>query len=163
MTTIASNIARDLPKLNQSELKELKKRIDALIQLEVEWDDHPKAIPDHDWLTDGIWSELARRGLVEKTFIVRRVRASSPKDYEARSAAIRKLILQHVNPPLPYPGLMALGQVCGEALARFIQHQEHFGLKSMLYSIDRVPEALEASFPGYLECGMIGFLIREKV
>lgn len=56
----------------------------------------------------------------------------------------------------------ALGKMVARALRDYLVWQEHFGLKSMLAQVDKIPEALDASFPGYIASGMLGVLIKVR-
>ena len=58
--------------------------------------------------------------------------------------------------------LAALGQVVARALADYVVTYSSLTIKAMMRNVAQVPQALDASFPGYLAAGMIGILIKMK-
>lgn len=80
------------------------------------------------------------------------------------SHAARALVLSKFKTKPNMAGLMRLGQVCGVALADMIAEWPNapLGVQIMLRQVNRVPEALEASYPGYLRAGLLGLMINTK-
>lgn len=154
-----AQVKKELLSLPRVELLELRRHIDALVQLGGSEQDEPQ---EQDWITAGIWTELSRRGLVEQKYSPTRIKAIKPKEYDVRRAGVQELLLSRVGRELNYQERVALGWLVGFALAKYLDWHDHFGLKVMLNNIISVPEAVEASLPGYLECGMLGELIQDK-
>src|SRR3974377_1392093 len=90
---IDKSITDRLGSMSKKDLLELKKRIDFFIQMTAGENDEPKA-GDRDWITDGIWAELAKRGILENMFRPQVVKRSAPKDYSAKCEAVRVHLLR---------------------------------------------------------------------
>lgn len=151
-------LKKELRMLSNEGLCEIKLGIDSWLQI----GSKDNGTTEQDWLTQGLWTELSRRGMIEQKYSPARIKAVKPKDYDTRRIGVQELLLKRVGRELDYQERVALGKVSGRALAKYLEWQDHFGLKVMLNSIQLVPEAIEASLPGYLECGMLGALITRQ-
>ena len=123
-----------------------------------------------DWLTPGIIAELRRRGLEYSGLSEKRINGMAP-DYLAESTAVmvylrRKMLkskAQASTARLDHAELLGLGRVIAQVLADYLQNVRSINLKYMLTNISKVPDAIEASFPGYLGAGMLYMLVRSNV
>jgi hypothetical protein len=161
-STNLQQVLRLLPQLKPAELTEVRNRLQFL--------GTPDETPGtDDWLTEGIVSELVRRGLLRKQqdgFW----RRSAPKGYSANAEVQREFLIDasrkdlpgRVCLPLSIQEKYALGRVVGRALADYLANTPGFGLKVMLQNINKIPEALDASFPGYVAAGRLSLLIKVK-
>jgi hypothetical protein len=150
-----NTVLKLIPKLNPKEQLEIKQKLDFLLQ---GIKTHPNR-PLDDWLTEGIVTELVRRGLLHKGMDWKRV---APSGYQQQSESIRTLLKAATRRPLTAGEQYALGRLVARALADYLQNTPGFGLKVMLQNISKVSEALENSYPGYLVAGMLGMLIKVK-
>lgn len=126
----------------------------------------PKAADSQarDWLLTGILTELARRGMPYASRNAHAV-AGLASNYEEDAAFVRaELLLKLGAQGIKYVELLQLGNVVARALADYINSwgSVHLGLKVMLRNVNKSMEALDASYPGYLKCGMLDQLFRTK-
>lgn len=155
-------IVKLLPELKPNELVEVRKRLQALTSITAP---APTKATD-DWLENCITEELIRRGVSFGTDWKGRM----PKGYRQQAEAVREFLTKAVTvnalpvrtQPLTSAEKYALGRVTARALADYLSWQEHFGLKVMLQQINKIPEALDASFPGYVASGMLGRLFKVR-
>lgn len=116
-----------------------------------------------DWLLQGILKELGRRGQPSFNGGVVKLRGIAP-NYELASQDIRAYYEGAILRPTPTE-LNALGVVLGRSLAKYIsswQKSIPIALRPMLLNIERVPEALENSFPNYVAGGMLPMLVGRR-
>jgi hypothetical protein len=114
-----------------------------------------------DWLLQGTLAELKRRGHKHYVESYAQIR-SLCTNYELTSQEIREQLEQQVRKRIEAPTrsqLLTLGTVSARALADYIHAWSPVGLKPMLQFTGRTLEALDNSFPEYLQSGMIGCLI----
>jgi uracil-DNA glycosylase len=118
-----------------------------------------------DWLLQGILAELGRRGHKHHVASLAQVRGLAP-DYELSSQEVRahleSLVKKHIENPTRAE-LMTLGVAVACALMDYFASKMPVGLKPMLNVVGRTTEALESSFPGYLQSGMIYCLIERRL
>ena len=115
-----------------------------------------------DWLLYGFQSELKARGLgatIPSAFRIKSMR--SFKAYGPKSEKIREA-LELAVPDLSMPEQVALGIIVARALANYISAWTELSLESMLHNVGRTMEALDSAFPGYLDAGMLGHLLKSK-
>lgn len=150
-------ILAKLPMLTErSELEQVKLRLDALLSTTT-----TKSIKTRtlhvDWLTEGIIGEMRRRGLVAK----KHVDPFRPDSYANSVTEVQAWLLTKSSRALTPPEKLLLGSIVAHALADFLPTDKSpLTLRRMFYAISRVGEALEWAFPGYLQSGMLDFLIR---
>lgn len=144
-----------LPQLKSDEQLEVKKRVDYLL----EQIPYATTRPADDWLTEGVVSELVRRGQLHKGMDWHKV---MPKGYKKTVEATREFLLKAVRRPLNTAQKYALGRLVARALADYLENTPGVGLRKMLQCINNVPQALDASYPGYAASGMLGLLIKVK-
>jgi hypothetical protein len=119
-----------------------------------------------DWLLAGIELELQRRGQAFPALSPSRLSDLAPsyaedadlirRDLESRMRKANEGDVQYVQ-------LVALGFVIAKALARKLEAYRPVGVKALLNSVILIPEAVEESFPGYLQSGLINMLVRERI
>ncbi len=120
--------------------------------------------PSEDWILDGIRAELIRRGVGAIPCTTRFVNGLAPnywKDSEAVRVDLQKR-LKKSGTILQQAHLLALGKVAARALAdhlKAFEPKQPMGSQTLLRNVHRIPEAIEASYPGYLAAGMIGCLV----
>jgi hypothetical protein len=140
--------------LGPDELTAVRGRLQALGSLQPSKE---AASPIEDWLLEGIFSELNRRGLMAGRVPLKRVKEIAPK-YAVESERVRGLLMRGLRRP-PYVQLLSLGRVSARALADYLQSWASVSLQSLLQNAGKTPEALDASFPDYLSSGMLTYLI----
>jgi hypothetical protein len=154
---VLQEVLTRLPKLSRAELREVEKHCRALASLSGHSDE-----PADDWLITGIKTELQRRGLIRARFPWKEL---APPKFAALCAATSEALLGAFTPPLTSPERFALGRLAGRALADYLERHDgrgHVSAKAMLANIDKVPTALEASFPGYLAAGLLRLCWEEQ-
>jgi hypothetical protein len=120
-----------------------------------------------DWLFDGILYELQRRGLSYPKLPKDRLNSLAPNYFADSVPIMTNLRVELLRVKKRIPGatlrqaeLDALGRKAARELARLLQGgPAPMSLRTMLVNVLRIPEALEASYPGYLASGMILHLI----
>ena len=144
-------ILEELPRLSQKQLGEIATRTSYLLSSASE-DEAP------DWITAGIMAELKARGLVKN---VHSYRHFLPKNYAAKAVEVEETLINtnelrsFFTPPRKY----VLGRVAACALADYLSWMKSFGPHIMFARVLAIPEALEASFPGYLGAGRLDILV----
>lgn len=122
-------------------------------------------IPTKDWLAAGVEIELQRRGMPHHSLTTARIKDIAP-DYASDAAVIRGDLEDKMriafNGAVKHTQLVALGAVVVRALGRKLETYRPVGIQALLTSVHLIPEAVEESFPGYLRCGMIGMLVRQR-
>ena len=154
---VLRTVLKLIPQLKPNEQLEVKKRLDFLLGNTT----LGTTTITYDWLSEGIVSELHRRGLQRK-LLVGYWRKWAPKGYAAGVLAVREQLRAAVRRPLTTGEQYALGRLAARALADYLQGVPGFGLKVMLQNISKVPEALDNSYPGYLADGMLGMLLSRR-
>lgn len=108
-----------------------------------------------DYLLAGIYVELRRRGLLAEG-----ARLRVPPRFHPASELVRGHLEARTGPLKP-PQRFGLGQVAIRALAEYLERaQVPIGPTVLFNCVGKVPTALEASFPGYLEAGLIQYCCR---
>jgi hypothetical protein len=118
-----------------------------------------------DWLLQGMLTELSRRGHRHHIQDYAQVR-SLCSNYEMSSQDIREQLEGQVKKHIAEPSraeLLTLGTVSARALADYIHAWSPIGLKPMLQCTGRTLEALDNSYPDYIQSGMIGCLIDARL
>jgi hypothetical protein len=116
-----------------------------------------------DWLLTGILHELSRRGLHYHGQIDVSIIRLAP-NYGDVAASMRDELVHEFkrsHPQPKYAELLALGSVTARALAEYlIRVRAPVGLKTMLQNVGKVFEALDVSYPGYVQSGFLGMLVK---
>lgn len=151
MAANASDIMIGLASLTRTELEAVRNRCSYLLQHER----GGRQVQD-DWLLAGILHELRRCGIDNRaTYRPRKSSAS----FVPQSARVRKLLTDAV-PDMSTAECLLLGEIAASCLASYIARRYELSLASMLGRVSQVPVAIDSSFPGYLESGMLGMVIR---
>lgn len=153
-----------LARLSRAELEAVRNRCTALLGMTVAppADDAARDRAIADWLLDGIMSELKNRGLgASVPPLSRIVELRDYAPYAGAAAIVRKLIEEHV-PRMKLAEKHAMGIYCARALGRKVEAFAPVSLLTLLRNISMVPEALEESYPGYLQSGNLVKLLNTR-
>jgi hypothetical protein len=121
-----------------------------------------------DWLFEGVLKELSRRGLVYRVKDAADVQRIAP-NYEDDAAFVRSTLEKSLKQGMPdfrRIHLSALGCASARCLANYITSwrlQSPLGLKFMLTNTSKTFEAIDKSFPGYLQSGMVSVLVQRAL
>ncbi len=156
MSKILDEVLARLPSLSAKEREIAGHRLLALAVTDV-----PKNEPD--WLFDGIIKELQRRGILGTYRVTLRDAGESAQTYSYYAGAVKTALLEGIRYKPKPPELISLGALAARALADDLEHgPAPISLKVLLRNTDRIPSAVEKSFPGYLGCGLLGQVIMFK-
>src|SRR5271166_1118965 len=115
---------------------------------------------DDDWLLPCIVEEIKSRGLsctIPDYFKIKR--AGDHGGYARKSEMIRKTLSDALGFGKKVE-LYAFGCICAKALADLLDPIYTLSLDIMLRHVDELPQALEASYPGYLKSGLLRLLLK---
>src|SRR5271166_4094703 len=119
---------------------------------------------DDDWLLPCIVEEIKSRGLsytIPDYFKIKR--AGDHGGYARKSEMIRKTLTAafiSIDVRSKVLDLYGLGCICAKALADLLDPIYTLSLDIMLRHVDELPQALEASYPGYLNSGLLYLLLK---
>ena len=149
-------VLKNLPKLGRPDLEKVRQRVVFLLGVAAS----KGHSPEQDWLLDGITNELRRRGLWARTSTI--PAKLLPDGYAEKSAVVREHLLKGLAKPNPKPvERMALGGLAAAALADYLTKvQVPVGPKTLLNNVEKIPLALEESFPGYWAQKLLGFCVK---
>lgn len=155
MTKPLASVLAHLPQLNPKELVQIRGRVNFLLGMTTDAKASPQR-SDHDWLLEGLTQELRRQGLWLKNYPL--PKAIFSKDYALMAAPVRDHLLKGVGrAKLETAQLRSLGVLGTSALTHYLKKiRVPVGPKTVLINIDKIPVALEESFPGYWESGLLG-------
>jgi hypothetical protein len=146
-------ILEALPTLTPTAWQQLHDKTGALLAL----NGHGLTAPEpDDYLLEGIYFELRRRGLItqEARFTVLQFKQHR---WHTVSANTRKILERH-NPHLSRTDCTALGQLAAKALAGYLSHNNiPVTPGTMLRHAHNMLVALDFAFPGYLMRGKLRF------
>jgi hypothetical protein len=147
-----------LRQLDGSELDDLLKYIKALRQFGSS--KTPPAREEEDWLLRGITQVLRKRGLVNSTWWpTKEVRKRAAPHWDENAEQVRRTLLEAL-PKLDRAQLNTLGTKAAEALAVWLDlRRVQLGPRSMLSNVGNIPEAVDASYPGYMEAGLLKMVL----
>jgi hypothetical protein len=158
-STNLSIVLGALVNLTSADLERVKLRVGALNS--ISGGAKELVVPNpSDFLLDSIYYELRRRGVLHSRS------ALPPKlitaTYIEDSAEVRRLLISAVG-PLRAIEMGALGHIAIRALASYLEKAGAPIVPSTLINnISKVIPALEASFPGYLEAGLLIYCLRKE-
>ena len=150
------DLLRHLPELSKADLEKIRQRIQLLTG-----GDGSKARTDlsDDWLLTGVSNELRRRGLLAGKVWS----GMLPKSWEEKAAPVREYLLEGFNTRLNRTQRVAIAQLAAEKLIAHLEPwADRITPKLVLSTIDRVPAALEDSFPGYWAARSMHFCLLYK-
>lgn len=145
-----------LPQLKPHEQIEVRKRLDFLTQSNP-FQAKKKSVTE-EWLETGITEELMRRGVSFNS----NWKGRMPKGYWQESAAVCKFLTEAVNRSMSTAEKYALGKVAARALSDYLERTPGFGVRVMFQQINKIPQALDASYPGYVADGMLHMTIKAR-
>jgi hypothetical protein len=155
-------ILRELPQLRHDELDQVAQKARALASLSVQRRPPPTMVGTDDWLLEGIYHELGRRGLLRRGWRMAQAKlGDQAPDYATDAAETRAHLLLKLGGKTRSSERLALGILAARCLADYLAHVAPLCLRVMLRNVGKTVEALDASFPGYLESGMLTYLLRE--
>lgn len=143
-------LLRRLPELSKADLEKVRHRVQVLAGSA----GASPALKEDDWLLQGMGNELRRRGLIAGKIWA----GLLPKNWDEKSSSVREFLLKGVGSKrLNHTEKLALAQM---ATSRLIAHFEPWADRItpnlIINNIQRVPQALEESFPGYWASRMLG-------
>lgn len=150
-------VLRALPTLTREELQQVRTRISAVGSLTGSASIIPQPSAANtsgdDYILTGITGELRRRGLLKPTSRVAPTLLT--KDYHAASSDVRAFLEDNIKLSRAVD-FAALGKLCGRELAAYLERGRVPVLpRTLVLNVQKIPEALDASFPGYLEAGLL--------
>lgn len=122
----------------------------------------PKQVQaNKDWLLEGFVDLLTRRGLIVADGELLRKEA-----YQTWCKHLPR-VLGWLGGLEKTQGLSVndrpkLALLCAQAMADYLEARDLFKVATMLSQSDRIPEALDCAFPGYISCGLLGMVVRSK-
>lgn len=150
-------LLRKLPELSSADLEKVRLRVQ-LLSSSGKSSTKPARDAD-DWLADGFCLELRRRGLLTS----RPHSAIFPKAWAEKSTAVQEFLLKGFKKKLVTAEKLALAQLCASLLLDYLQRAgAPVGPKMLFANVDKVPQALEAAFPGYWASQVLHFCIRNR-
>lgn len=155
-----ATILKQIPNLTPLQMDEVQKRITALRNVLGIPQEVSEPERQDDWILQGYADELSARGL-GKTVPNQPHRLKSYQTYKAHASRVEALILEAIG-TLTVVERRVLGQIIARALAKMISEWAAVSFDLMMRQTGRIPQALEQSFPGYLDAGMLKWLIRAR-
>lgn len=152
-------IKEAIPELNRQQLTEL--RTLASWQLQQKAGRKDEGVQEQDWLLEGIIFVLNERGLgkqVPHSFRLKNNKSFA--SYQTQSERIKSLIEDALGNNSSTMELKQAGIIAARALASFLAKEVSF--HAMMFSISRIPEAIQRSFPGYIESGLLPLILRKS-
>ena len=162
MTAAKDQIIALIPKLGPAELAEVQAALKFNGAMQGASD--APLLMSSDWVLNGIATYLIRRGLIEAQGALWGL-----KKRDAYKAYIHKLA--------PVAAFLArlegqvkthtrhrpqLAAICATALADWLEKRSIFSVSTMLSQIDKLPEALDEAYPGYVKAGLFSFVLRGR-
>ena len=169
--TTYQQILNGLSLLDRKELEDVRRKAAVLLQLKGGGSPAQSgSLDNEDWLLEGIKAELYRRGLLDKASGFRIKGDRSFGSFQTKSEKVREL-LEKAAPDLSLTERHYLGQIAAKQLARYIESWNAkdeddkiaVSLTTMLRFVDRVPEAIETYFPGYMGAQLLAVIITHKL
>lgn len=160
-----SRLLKELPELTAEQLKQIRDRTTILLQTS-----SSDAVPSSttagkdldepiDWLLEGYLTELRSRGI---SVGIKQTLKQVP-GYKADSLMVRQHLLSASGQSMRTSQRLVLGRVAATALADWLAMANvPIRLKTLLQHTAHVPEAIDASYPGYQEAAVLGALCRER-
>lgn len=157
-------ILRLLPKLGPGEGDQVIERIKGFAPFNGALTGRLSSTDEPDWLLEGVFHTLRVRGLLgqEARPPLRQVLRLAP-EWKSLSVALRGLLkarMKEGEAHLPHVAYVALGRTVIDALASYLEGVKvPISLKTLLQNIDKLPQAIERCFPGYLRARMLRCLM----
>lgn len=145
------SVKQSLTSYSPKQLNELKARCSALLSISKQ----PET--NEDWLLEGVFAEIKSRGIPIPPMSKLRL-DNSFKSYSQKSEVIRTLLESQGD--LTKLQKRQLAIICTKCLAAYLDNFTEVSLHSVFTFVDRIPEALERSFPGYLSSHLLLFILK---
>lgn len=137
-------LLRRLPELSKSDLEKVKHRVQLLSGGSANFAQSREN--QEDWLLVGFGRELRRRGLLAGKVWNNLV----PKSWNEKSSSVREFLIKGASHRLTTPERISLAQVSADSLAEYLTRASiTVSPKTLFSNVDKVPVALDCSFPGY--------------
>lgn len=146
-------VLKNLPNLTPEELEKVRQRLYALSGLS------PEAPRTQDWLLVGATEELRRRGLWMKSYPV--PTRLLPDKFTAKSKALQEFLLKGLGKDKPQRAeCLSIAIVATRSLTDWLERNKvPISPRTVLFNLDKIPTALEYSFPGYWAQGLLGVVL----
>lgn len=114
-----------------------------------------------DWLFTGLVDYMVGRGVVAKRHAELSLsRRRSFKTYQAKRADLSEYLAALEQQAKTYTRhRVLLGHLCASSMAILLEQRAIFSVSAMLTQIDKLPEAIDAQFPGYLSAGLFQYVL----
>ena len=148
-----AELTTTLPQLTPTQLKDLSNRCKALLSRTDE-------VIDNDWLFEGILTELRLQAIPVPP--ISKIKASNIyTSYAEKSRTVRDMLEAQGH----WTRLQKrqLSKISTKCLIDYLHGFTEISLANVLTYIDRVPLALERSFPGYLASNLLFCIIRNPI
>jgi hypothetical protein len=152
-----------LPSLSFEELEQVQKTTESLLSLSKK----PSQEENSDWLLAGILEVIQAKGLsytVPEFFKIKKDTAHG--GFLPKSRKIRTFLeteLKNSSNKIPKRvDLYTFGHRCAGMLYDYLEPSHEMSLDSMLRNVEKLPLAIEASFPGYLAAGLLRMLLKRS-
>jgi hypothetical protein len=144
------HVKETLPKLTQTQLKDLSNRCKALLSRSDEK-------VDEDWILEGLITELRLQGISVPS-IAKIKSASHYPSYAAKSQDLRTSL--ETKYKLTKIQKRQLSKICIKCLIEHVRGFSDVSLWTLSNHIDEIPQALDKAFPGYLSSNLLMFLLK---
>ena len=146
-------ILKNLPSLTPEELEKVRQRISVLLGLA------PEPFNTQDWLLTGVTEELRRRGLWMKSYPI--PSRLLPNKYTAKSKVLQEFLLEGLGNNKPQrTECLAIAIIATRCLTDWLERSKvPISPRTVLFNLDKIPTALEYSFPGYWAQGLLGVVL----
>lgn len=151
-----------LNKLSSEEREQVRKRIIAYPDYSSKKKNVNLQEVNDDYILSGILYELEVRGMkdiIPSNFYIKN--KTSFNSYWEGSNSCRKFLEKGLGNMITVERLI-LGRICARSLALQVINFAPISLDSMLNNVRKIPEALDKSFPGYIQAGLLQFLLRAR-
>lgn len=149
-----------LPKLTGAELGEVRMAVKMLGALDGGPAPAAPSVSD-DWLLSGIATYLVRRGLVPEHNAMQALkRREAYRNYLHKLTPLTGFFVKlELDNKLGRRHRITIAFLSARALGDMLTARSYFSVGAMLTQIDKIPEALDLAYPGYVANGMFGFVL----
>lgn len=151
-------LLRKLPELSTTDLEKVRRRLQLLRGSSAPSSATAK-LKAEDWLVEGFCTELRRRGL----FAGGRYPSLLPSNWSEKSEGVKTFLLKGFSNKINMTEKRALAALSASQLIDYFQRGGIKVTPKLLFAnVEKIPEALEASFPGYWQAQAFSFCIRSR-
>lgn len=150
-----------LPKISSAERGDIRVALDALGKM----DARPAAslaIWDESIMLNAMLRYFQKRALLPASATIEQLKRRESYQHFKKKwlTLIPAIIAMEKQAGLTYHHRIAFASLMVESLAHMLTIRNYFSIGAMLTNIDKLMEALDMSFPGYVETGTLGFVLR---